>query len=292
MVISRAAARPTAVHARREYMIGLPSASCVDGQRAQYRQMLTCTQLPPALRLPCSPREATHPDIVTLPPRVVASLMHMRARQRVEAAAPHSVTGGSATLPDELLLRVLEHVMLGWYGEKQWRGGVRGVSRTWRALHDGACTWLDCGNGVTDEGLHALCGRLPALKTLFLSGVTSLTADGLRELRDLTALRTLYLYGCTHVTDAVLRELRGLTELSTLWLVGCTLVTDVGVRELRDLIALRELYLYFCTQLTDAGLQHLMSLTALSHLSLHSTSTTQAGRNALKAALPALAIHG
>ena len=46
-----------------------------------------------------------------------------------------------------------------------------------------------------------------------------------------------------------------------------------------------------CTHVTDAGLQHLMSLTALSRLFLGGTSTTQAGRNALKAALPALTIE-
>jgi hypothetical protein len=45
------------------------------------------------------------------------------------------MTGASATLPDELLLRVLEHVMLGRDGRKEWRGAVRRVSRTWRALH-------------------------------------------------------------------------------------------------------------------------------------------------------------
>jgi hypothetical protein len=95
-----------------------------------------------------------------------------------------------------------------------------------------------------------------------------------------------------HVTDAVLRELRGLTELSVLYLRGCTLVTDVGVRELRDLSALRTLDLVGCTHVTDVGLQHLMSLTALSELCLQGTSTTRAGRNALKAALPALTIIG
>jgi hypothetical protein len=199
------------------------------------------------------------------------------------------MTGGSATLPDELLLRVLEHVMLGRYG-KEWRGAVRGVSRTWRALHDGACTRLGMRNGVTDEVMHALCGRLPALKTLILGGVTSLTADGLLAVGGLTALTHLFLSFC-NVTDAVLRELRGLTELSTLYLRDCTLVTDVGVRELRDLTALRRLNLYNCTHVTDAGLQHLMSLTALSHLFLGGSSTTQAGRNALKAALPALTIY-
>jgi hypothetical protein len=60
----------------------------------------------------------------------------------------------------------------------EWRCG--GVSRTWRALHDGACTRLRPRNGVTDEVMHALCGPLPALKTLCPAGVTSLTADGLR----------------------------------------------------------------------------------------------------------------
>jgi hypothetical protein len=216
-------------------------------------------------------------------------MVHTRAQRRVEAATEHSMTGGSATLPDELLLRVLEHVML-WRGEKEWRGAVRGVSRTWRALHDGACTRLDLLDGVMDEVMHALCGRLPALKTLNLRWVTSLTADGLFAVGGLTALNDLDLGFC-NVTDAVLRELRGLTELSSLDLYDCTLVTDVGVRELRDLTALRTLYLYNCTHVTDAGLQHLMSLTALSRLFLGGTSTTQAGRNALKAALPALTIR-
>jgi Leucine-rich repeat (LRR) protein len=237
----------------------------------------------------CCPHEPTHPDIVTLH-LDFASMVHTRAQRRVEAAAEHSMTGGSATLPDELLLRVLEHVMLAWDGEKEWRGGVRGVSRTWRALHDGACTSLRMRNGVTDEVMHALCGRLPALKTLFLDGVTSLTADGLLAVGGLTALTYLNLGYC-NVTDAVLRELRGLTELSWLYLDRCTLVTDVGVRELRDLTALRTLDLSGCTHVTDAGLQHLMSLTALSQLNLLGTSTTQAGRNALKAVLPALTIY-
>ena len=38
-----------------------------------------------------------------------------------------------AALPDELLLRVLERVMLD-DGLKEWRGAVRGVSRRRRAI--------------------------------------------------------------------------------------------------------------------------------------------------------------
>ena len=217
-------------------------------------------------------------------------MVHTRAQRRVEAAAAHNMTSGSAMLPDELLLRVLELAMLRRDGLKQWSGAVRGVSRGWRALHDGVCTVLRLRNGVTDEGMHALCGRLPALKTLILSGITSLTAGGLRAVGGLTALTGLDLDNC-NVTDAVLRELRDLTSLSELCLRGCTLVTDVGVRELRDLTALTTLSLVHCTHVTDAGLQHLKSLTALSYLYLHGTSTTQPGRNALKAALPALSIY-
>jgi len=41
---------------------------------------------------------------------------------------------------------------------------------------------------------------------------------------------------------------------------------------------------------TDVGLRHLSSLTALTTLLLRRTSTTRAGRNALKAVLPALTI--
>ena len=100
-----------------------------------------------------------------------------------------------------------------------------------------------------------------------------------------------------NVTDAVLRELRDLTSLAFLNLSGCTLVTDVGVRELHELTTLITLGLHGCTHVTDVGIQHLSSLTKLTHLYLdprhriHDTRTTQAGRNALKAALPTLTIH-
>ena len=183
-------------------------------------------------------------------------------RQVEEAeAAGHSMTAP----PDELLLRVLEHAILGGDWLKRWCGAVRGVSRRWPALHDGACTWLMVRTGVTDEVMHAMCGRLPALTYLDLFEVTSLTAAGLRAVGGLTALTYLNLTSCSNVTDAVLWELRDLTALTTLYLNGCP---DV----------------------TDAGLQHLTSLTALARLSLHGTSTTKAGQNTLKAAVPALTI--
>jgi len=218
-------------------------------------------------------------------------------------------------LPDDLLLRVLEHVMLWLYGQKKWRGPLRGVNRKWRALHDGSCTKLSVRNGIADEVMHALCGRLPALAYLDLYGVKSLTSDGLRAVGGLTALTVLNLGACANVTYMVLRELRGLTALTELnldtstvtnvglrelrgltaltqlSLHGCTNVTNTGLQELRDLPALDTLSLNGCTKLTDTGLQHLSCLTALTELYLYNTSTTQAGWNALKTALPALVIR-
>jgi len=143
---------------------------------------------------------------------------------------------------------------------------VRGVNRKWRALHYGACTGLWLWSGVTDKVMHALCGRLPALTWLVVCWVKTLTADGLRAVGGLTVLTHLNLDRCANLTDAVLWEPRGHTALTELSLIGCTHVTDTG-------------------------LQDLLSVTALRRLKLYYTSTTQAGRNALKAALPALTIH-
>jgi len=196
-------------------------------------------------------------------------------------------------LPEELLRRVLERAMVGSYSLKSWyswRGAVRRVSRRWRAVHDTACTYLRLRTGVTDQGFHALCGRLPALGCLDLYRVTSLTPEGLRAVGGLTELTNLTI--TWNVTDAVMRELRGLTKLTTLYLTRSPSLTDAGLRELRGLTALTMLGLYGCSNVTDVGLQHISSLPALTWLKLEGCSTTHAGRNALKAALPALTIIG
>ena len=62
-----------------------------------------------------------------------------------------------------------------------WR--CAGVSRRWRAVHDAACTKLWVYDGVTDEAMHVLGGRLPVLGCLCMYKVKSLTVEGLRELR-------------------------------------------------------------------------------------------------------------
>jgi hypothetical protein len=67
-------------------------------------------------------------------------------------------------------------------------------------------------NGVTDEGIHALCGRLPALNYMILREVWSLTGDGLRAVGGMTTLTELYLGFSLHLVYVVPRELRARRE--------------------------------------------------------------------------------
>ena len=64
------------------------------------------------------------------------------------------------------------------------------------------------------------------------------------------------------------------------------------MRALRGLTKLTELNLRFCSHVSNVGRQHLSSLSALTYLNLSYTTTTQAGRDALTAALPATETDG
>jgi len=132
-------------------------------------------------------------------------------------ASSSTGTLSDEVLPEELLMRVLGHVMLRYRGlglKKCWCGDVRGVSRQWRALHDGACESLYVRDGVTDEVTHALCGRLPAHTSLSLYEVASLTEDGLRAVGGLTSLTILDLCRC-NVTDRYMKATESLSGRDT-----------------------------------------------------------------------------
>jgi hypothetical protein len=144
---------------------------------------------------------------------------------------------------------------------------------------------------LAGQVICALCGRLPALTSLNLQGVQSLTTEGLNAVGGLTTLTKLDLYNCSGVTDAGLKELRHLTLLTHLSLQRCGSVTDAGLRWLHGLAALTELSLYNCHHVTDAGLHELTTLTTLTQISLFGCQTSKAGRDALKAAIPGLAIR-
>jgi hypothetical protein len=232
-------------------------------------------------------------------------------------------------LPEELLLRVLEILLdtASFLRRRRDSGAVRGTCRRWRAIHDGGCKTLRILPRLfyrrfpygsvccPEEVICALCGRLPALTTLNLREIQSLATEalsvvggltalmhldlhacssvtdaGLWELRDLKALRQLSLYACPKLTDAGLLELRGLSALTYINLTYNSEVTDVGLQELSS--ALTELHLNHCSNVTDVGLQELSSLTQLTTLWVIGCSTSRAGRDALKAAIPGLTIYG
>jgi hypothetical protein len=159
-------------------------------------------------------------------------------------------------LPEELLLRVLGNA---------WWGNVRATSKRWREIHDGGCRALDVRDGMPDALMQRMCKRLPAITHLTLWGVQSLTSEGLACAAGLSKLAVLDLAFCSNVTDTVLRDLRHLTALTHLRLSGCCSVTDLGIQELS-------------------------STTALSKLCVYNTAVTEAGRAALKAALPTLCV--
>jgi hypothetical protein len=143
---------------------------------------------------------------------------------------------------------------------------------------------------LTDEGMRAV-SSLPALTSLDLTSCRELTDQGMRAVSSLPALTTsLSLSECIMLTDEALRAVRSCASLTSLNFSNCYKVTNVGLRELRGLTALTELNFNNCYNVTDVGLQELTSLAALNTLHLFECSTTKAGRDALKAAIPGLVI--
>jgi hypothetical protein len=194
------------------------------------------------------------------------------------------------TMPDEVLLRILGHVMVGdeqhaWEGGpegvdtgrndrlKKWRSAVRAVCGRWRALHDSACEWMAVGASLAglmagfgmrtpiqssqapyDEGMRTLCGRLPALTHLVMQQMNGGFGP----------------FGVTCLSEEGLRAVGGLTSLQYLDLCNCANVTDGVLRELRGLTGLTLLSLGYCTRMTAAGMRELRTLTNLTFLDLDS----------------------
>lgn len=147
---------------------------------------------------------------------------------------------------------------------------------------------IDCTRTqVSDEQVAYLLRRAPELEWLNLSW-TSITGDGLGELRFTPLLCCLTLYGC-QITDEGLVHLEGLTNLQELDLVD-TQVTDEGLVHLEGLTNLQELDLVN-TQVTDEGLFHLEGLTNLQELDLYGTQVTEEGLKRLQRAIPRCSVR-
>jgi hypothetical protein len=254
----------------------------------------------------------------------VASLPMPRTR----AQRGETVKGRWAELPDELVEKVLEQLQAAGQSEPQGPFGlseatatVRLVCSGWKALHDAMVKMLVLRRETTDEAMGMLARRfpavvslefkwksgrpwsgvltdqgmlavsnLPALTTLIIHCCYKLTDESMRSVSSLPALTSLNLHGCVKLTNEGMRAVSSCASLTSLNLRWCDKVTNVGLRELRGLTALTELYLDGCYNVTDVGLQELTSLAALNTLHLRSCSTTKAGRDALKAAIPGLTI--
>jgi len=143
------------------------------------------------------------------------------------------------------------------------------------------------GLGITslsDQGLRYL-KELDTNRLSYLDlGKTRITDDGLEALKPLTQLSVLYLHA-NSIGDAGLTHVGQLGKLETLWLFD-TKTTDKGLESLLPLTDLKHLRLNENPGITDVGLKHLHSLANLQELNLQGTRVTTAGVAALQVALP------
>jgi hypothetical protein len=148
-----------------------------------------------------------------------------------------------------------------------------------------------CDN-VSTEGLCTV-SRLTALTNLHLSHNPNVTTEVLRAVSGLTALTTLTLYDCGSASTEGLCTVSRLTALTNLNLSCNPNVTTEVLRAVSCLNALTCLRLSHCDNVADERLLALRSLTALTTLDLWGClHVTDAGKQALRTALPNLTING
>ncbi|XP_075703702.1 uncharacterized protein LOC142689493 [Rhinoderma darwinii] len=144
--------------------------------------------------------------------------------------------------------------------------------------------------GVTEESLQTV-SSLPALSTLTLSGVQSLSSSRVLELLSGLSLTRLVLPGRHSLSDGGLAHLSRLCGLLELDLTDHTQITDQGVQHVSQLPRLRVLSL--CnTSVSDFGLLHLRGLKLLEDLSLDRTKVTSRGVSECVPHLPHLQVLG
>ncbi|MBM3980439.1 MAG: hypothetical protein FJ304_09150 [Planctomycetes bacterium] len=121
---------------------------------------------------------------------------------------------------------------------------------------------------IDDCGLEALAEYFPKLRSLDISGCTSLTARGLKELRAIEGLEVLHA-GHANLDDAAVKEIATLTKLRALSLRGAQRATLTGMRSLVTLVDLEVLDLSDSNATTSAVLAPLcLKLTKLHTLSI------------------------
>ena len=101
--------------------------------------------------------------------------------------------------------------------------------------------------------------NMTAMRELSL-GQSKITAEGLKQLKDMRDLKEIYLENCKQISDEALVPLARLPSLERLGLIG--------------------------TAVTDDGLNHLTDKRRLKWLTLSRTNVTPGGVRKLQAALP------
>jgi len=139
---------------------------------------------------------------------------------------------------------------------------------------------------ITDAGLKSLKGPA-SLRSVNLSR-THIDGSGLESIDSLTGLVALTLDDSKVIDDGLI-HLRGVPGLGSLSLAG-TCVTDAGLDYLRKLPHLYVLNLSR-TEVTDAGLAQLQEFPALRMVTVPRTPTSGAAIDALRRALPGIAVH-
>jgi hypothetical protein len=134
---------------------------------------------------------------------------------------------------------------------------------------------------VTDAEMVTL-GAATDLRYLDLKP-TKVSADGWRQLRQLSQLECLALRG-PQVADQELKQIEGLAGLEIL-VLDRTQVTDTGLKSLKGLKRLKVLDIQE-TPVSDLGLEHLKELSQLQSVTLFGTQASGAGVQALRRALP------
>jgi hypothetical protein len=134
--------------------------------------------------------------------------------------------------------------------------------------------------------------RLTTVTSLFLEDCPTLTGEQVEAASSLTGLTELSLRRCSNVSTEGLCTVSRLTALTNLDLGYNFNVTTEVLRAVSGLNALTSLDLWYCDNVMDEGLLELRSLTALTTLDLCGCpNVTDAGKQALRTALPNLAIY-
>lgn len=139
---------------------------------------------------------------------------------------------------------------------------------------------LTANRGVTSVKSLRNC---PRLRELYLRH-TGINDAGLESIQTLQQLETLSI-GDTPLTDAGLKSLAGLPNLKLLDLFNCQRISEAGLGHLASLPKL-ELLNVAGMPLTDASMEHLKGIKNLKAVDVNGTKVTEAGAQALRAALP------